>query len=128
MLARHVDWCCQIVHHLPRITLVGLQQERFDVGATAGSGMVVENSLGAIIDQVGIVVASQGSGELLVMRRKVAVIVDRARIRELRDCGKYALLQHGQDTVGERIEPGGMLLWIGVRNRLVAAVEQQPHG
>ena len=92
VFSRHVNRRRQVVHHFAGVAFVGLQQERFGVGAAAGTGAVVEDALGAVVDEVGIVVAGQGLGEFLVVGREIAFVVDCAGISDLGQIQQYLFL------------------------------------
>ena len=83
MLALDVNGGGNVVHDFPRVAPVGLQQERLGIAAAALARAVAEDALGAVIHHIGGVIARQRLGKLLVVRWKVSIVVDGARIRQM---------------------------------------------
>ncbi|MDT4820772.1 hypothetical protein FQZ97_539190 [compost metagenome] len=112
------------MHQLARVAGVGLQQQRLLMAAATQAGAVVEHALAAAAGHVLLGVAGGGLAEGLVMGRHIAFLGTGDGEYQPLVLLEQRLLDIRQDLVGVTVEARAVLLRIGARHHLEAAVEE----
>ncbi len=124
VFALNIDGHREIVHHLARITLVGLQQHRLRVLAAADPSWVVEQSLGAVLQHIPLPIAGQRLAKTLIVSRKVALLINRTGVNHLPVTFQYRFLQGRKMLVGKTVKGGVVFGWLCCRYRPILRRKQ----
>ena len=112
------------MHQFTGVAPVGLQEKGLLVTTATLADRVIEDALAPAIHEIKLFIAGQRLRKPVVVRRHVGVAIDTYRIHEEWVLVEQLLLQWRNGLIGEVIKTGLELLRSGIRDWLVAIIEQ----